>query len=116
MMIGVAAFGFLAFVAYDSDSGIFCAASLGFALVAAYYAVRGPRKKTRSKGSPVKRKLIPYSDIDARLHERAMDIPSGPNAPPTKAQRRFAESIGITLPDGITAETATMIFDDAIDY
>jgi len=88
--------------------GVLCAAAI-------FHALRGPKKSRKSSPSRRRGRRVKYRDIDPDLYEKALDIPKNPNAGATKAQIKFARSIGIELPAHVTAGTAMEIIDDAID-
>lgn len=100
---------------YAEGHNIF-AAFFGFlVIVGLFHTIRGPKKRSASSSRRRRKALIKFDDVDQSLYDQAQNLPTNYNAAPTKAQIRLAESIGISLPDHITASTAMDIIDDAIE-
>jgi len=116
MLVAALVLGSLAYHFYGDNNRI-VAAILGVLTVAAlFHVIRGPKRRPASTQGKRRKAIVRFDDIDMDLYERAQNTPTSPNASLTKAQIRLAQSIGINLPDHITASTAMDVIDDAIKF
>jgi hypothetical protein len=63
---------------------------------------------------PARCRSVRIADLDYELYEDAQYLPFDPKAGPTKAQKAFANFLGVSLPDRVTACGALDIIDDAM--
>lgn len=116
MLLAALMLGGVAYHFYGNDNTIVAAMFAVLTVAALFHALRGPKRRPASVRGRRRKALVNFVDIDMDLYERAQNIPTSPNASPTKAQIRLAQSIGVNLPDHITASTAMDIIDDAIKF
>lgn len=118
MLATTAAFIFLGYWAYSEQKPqLVVYACAFFAVVGLFHFLRGPKEKvTVSRGR--RKALVRFTnltDTQMELYEKAQ-ASSNLDGAPTKAQQKFANSIGVALPEHVSSSTAMEIIDDAIEF